>query len=468
MDFVSFSLTVHPTYAFPLPTGFGASRLAAVLCCSKNGGDCGGLFGASGGSNAFQLCEKAMQSLKHRGEREICIATGGEGVLTRTLKRKLNDEDQPKGYEDQPKGSVGIASCSNQMSDVAKPVLSEDASVAVAFVGKILNYSKLKKSLPHEKMIGDSSESELVLHLLRSSSSSVLLETRVLRMCEAIQGEYCLLMIADGWLIAARSPRGMFPLVKGKSSSDTTIFGTEASCVDSLGYCDREMFPGEILMVKNGVQKSFNMIRKFCAKHCLMEQIYLCGQETKEVFNRSVDRFRILIASRLVLKGDEEPDVILVASDASIKIAGAYSVATGIRFGGRVFAFHTQFLNKVEMSKKIAKHRKEGNFHPRGLFSGQRILLFDDGGVVSKCSETILESLRSYTCATEVHLKLICPEIRSACPYGVNLKAMGYKEETEAYVKQYDSCSRIYAGDLKTFILKKEADQYCLQCMQEQ
>lgn len=56
-------------------------------------------------------------------------------MLTRTVNRKLKDE------RSQPKGSVGIASCSNQTSDVAKPVLSEDASVAVAFVGKILNYS---------------------------------------------------------------------------------------------------------------------------------------------------------------------------------------------------------------------------------------------------------------------------------------------------------------------------------------
>lgn len=41
MAFVSSSLTAHPTYAFPFATGFGASRLATVLCCSNNGGEYG-------------------------------------------------------------------------------------------------------------------------------------------------------------------------------------------------------------------------------------------------------------------------------------------------------------------------------------------------------------------------------------------------------------------------------------------
>lgn len=44
-----------------------------------------------------------------------------------------------------------------------------------------------------------------------------------------------------------------------------------------------------------------------------------------------------------------------MASSASIKIACPYSVATGIRFGGKVFEFDTEFLSD---------DKKEDNFHP--------------------------------------------------------------------------------------------------------
>ena len=254
-----------------------------------------GVFGLYGSINASLHTYYGLHALQHRGQEACGIVTKsineknhsifnihkGEGLVTEVF-------PDSKIFSKVLPGSSAIGhnrystTGSSQSRKNIQPFLVNYrlGNLAVAHNGNLTNAKKLREELVNEGAIFQTtSDTEVILHLIARSK----LDDQVEQIKEAltkVEGAYCLTILTDEKLIAARDPYGFRPLSIGKLNN-AYVIASETCAFDILqAKFVREVDPCEIVIVDDEVFETGEIKSEringnvYPKKHCVFEYIY--------------------------------------------------------------------------------------------------------------------------------------------------------------------------------------------------
>ena len=242
--------------------------------------------------------------------------------------------------------------------------------------------------------------------------------------CQALRdlrGAYSLIVMSPQKLIAARDPWGFRPLCMGRRG-DAVVFASETCALSAVGAAfERELDPGEIVVVENGGVRSIRENCENASSHmCIFEYIYfarpdsvICGQSVHEA-RRNAGRF-------LAREYPIAADVVIGVPDSGLDAAMGYAEESGIPYGtGLVKNRYVgrTFITPGQQSREQAVRIKLGAL--RSCVQGRRVVMIDDSIVRGTTSRQIVSLLREAG-AAEVHMRSSAPPFVSPCYFGTDI-----------------------------------------------
>ena len=117
-------------------------------------------------------------------------------------------------------------------------------------------------------------------------------------MMESARGAYSLVLLGRDEMVAVRDPYGFRPLVVGNLKG-ATVVASETTALSLIGATyEREVEPGEILVVTRGGRESHFPVRAPRLAQCVFEHIYFARPDSI-VFGRQVYEVRSLFGRQL-------------------------------------------------------------------------------------------------------------------------------------------------------------------------
>ncbi len=184
---------------------------------------------------------------------------------------------------------------------------------------------------------------------------------------------------------------------------------------------ERELDPGEIVVVENGGVRSIRENCENASSHmCIFEYIYfarpdsvICGQSVHEA-RRNAGRF-------LAREYPVAADVVIGVPDSGLDAAMGYAEESGIPYGtGLVKNRYVgrTFITPGQQSREQAVRIKLGAL--RSCVQGRRVVMIDDSIVRGTTSRQIVSLLREAG-AAEVHMRSSAPPFVSPCYFGTDI-----------------------------------------------
>ena len=285
-----------------------------------------------------------------------------------------------------------------------------------------------------------------------------------------IYGAVSFIAIYGNYLIAARDPWGMKPLVMGRTPDGGTAFASETTALYAIGakYV-RDVAPGKIVFVKleqNAVPESINIRQNESYNFCAFENIYT-ARPNAFINGRHTGEFREELGARIAAKFDRPVDIVVPVPDSGIPAATGFARAFGKplvpaisrNHYGRSFTENTQESRTLQTILKLL-----GDPY---LLKGKNIALVDDSIVRGTVMKNLVGRLK---CAGTGHIHIVssCPEIRHPCFYGCNTRT--YDELISAKLDT-DNLTRYLGADSVTFLSLADLNSafagqgFCNACM---
>lgn len=185
------------------------------------------------------------------------------------------------------------------------------------------------------------------------------------------------------------------------------------------GTFERDILPGEIVVVDSNGEQSYMFEHKEKESHCIFEQVYFARNDaTLDDINAYM--FRRSCGKRLWAEAPCDVDLVIPVPDSGYPSAIGYSRASGIpfaeglvknRYMGRTFIKPTQ--EEREMAVKL-------KLNPLShVVKGKRIVLIDDSIVRGTTSRNLIQNLRNAG-AKEIHMRITAPPVKYSCYYGID------------------------------------------------
>ncbi|KAK9082602.1 hypothetical protein Scep_029073 [Stephania cephalantha] len=433
-------LSSHPTTATPLKlsTTTTTTKSPFALSCKPNSDpfdisssdkpreECG-VVGIFGDPEASRLCYLALHALQHRGQEGAGIVAVHDNVLKSITGVGLVSDVFNQSKLDQLPGSSAIghvrySTAGSSMLKNVQPFVAgyRFGSVAVAHNGNLINYTSLRASLEDTGSIfNTTSDTEVVLHLIAISKARPFF-LRIVDACEQLQGAYSMVFLTEDKLVAVRDPHGFRPLVMGRRSNGSIVFASETCALDLIeATYEREVNPGEVLVVDKDGVKSMCLLPHFERKACIFEHIYF-AQPNSVVFGRSVYQSRRNYGEILATKAPVDCDVVIAVPDSGMVAALGYAAKAGVPFEQGLIRSHYVGRTFIEPSQKIRDFGVKLKLAPvRAVLEGKRVVVVDDSIVRGTTSSKIVRLLKEAG-AKEVHMRIASPPIIGSCYYGVD------------------------------------------------
>ena len=295
--------------------------------------------------------------------------------------------------------------------------------MALAHNGNLVNSAELREQLEMEGSIFHStSDTEVISYIItKERINSPSIEEALNRAMNKIKGAYSLVVMSPSKLIAARDENGFRPLCYGVTDDGTYIIASESCALDSVGASFiRDVKPGEIVVFdKDGIHSITDHCNKVKPTMCIFEYIYFARPDSV-MEGKSVHMARIKAGACLAMEHPVEADVVVGVPDSGLPSAMGYALESGIpycngivknRYVGRTFIQPTDEMRQLGIRLKL-------NPLP-SVISGQRLVVIDDSIVRGNTSKKLVDMLRSAG-AKEVHLRIVSPETRWPCFYGID------------------------------------------------
>lgn len=435
-----------------------------------------GVVGIYGDSEASRLCYLALHALQHRGQEGAGIVSVNDKVLQSVTGVGLVSDvfsesklDQLPG--DSAIGHVRYSTAGASMLKNVQPFVAgyRFGSVGVAHNGNLVNYQALRAKLEDNGSIfNTSSDTEVVLHLIAISKHRPFI-MRIVDACEQLEGAYSMVFVTKDKLVAVRDPHGFRPLVMGRRSNGAIVFASETCALDLIeATYEREVFPGEVVVVdKEGVQ-SLCLMAHPQAKQCIFEHIYF-ALPNSVVFGRSVYESRRAFGEILATEAPVDCDVVIAVPDSGVVAALGYAAKAGVPFQQGLIRSHYVGRTFIEPSQKIRDFGVKLKLSPvRAVLEGKRVVVVDDSIVRGTTSSKIVRLLKEAG-AKEVHMRIASPPIIASCYYGVDTPSSEELisnrmsvEEIRTFIGS-DSLAFLPIGSLKKE-LGGESPNYCYAC----
>ncbi len=391
-----------------------------------------GVFGVyAPNDDVARLTCFGLQALQHRGQESAGIAVGdGETVLAFKdlgLVTQVFDGASLSAL----KGHVAIGHVRYSTSggveswEAAQPHISaiDEVLIALAHNGTLVNTNSLRAQLvDYGVTLRAGTDSEAAAKIIGEVTSSThSLRDGIRKAMKMMRGAYAMVLSSPDSLYAFRDPNGIRPLVLGKLPDNRGwVVSSETCGLDIVGaeYV-REVAPGEIIRINSEGISSQIAVEPERRASCLFEYVYFARPDSV-MDGISVYQSRRSMGRILAQEAPVEADLVLGVPDSGLPSAMGYAIESGIpysdgivknRYVGRTFIEPTNEMRQMGIRVKL---------NPlSSVISGKRLIVIDDSVVRGNTSKKLVDMLKSAG-AKEVHLRIVSPEVRWPCFYGID------------------------------------------------
>ncbi len=397
-----------------------------------------GVFGIFGHDSAAAHAALGLHALQHRGQEGAGIVSfdGKQFNAERSLGLvgdHFNDQKiiaQLRGRS--AIGHVRYATTGGTTLRNVQPLFAEFdfGGLAIAHNGNLTNAGALKRELVSRGCIFQSTtDTEAIIHLIataREPRAMVPPATAspgvVLRIIEALKqliGTYSLVAMTQNFMLGARDPYGVRPLVLGELDG-ALMLASETCALDILGAkFVRDIAPGEIVIIDESGLKSLKPFLPVSSKFCVFEYVYFARPDSI-VEGTNVYETRQRIGAELAREAPADADMVVPVPDSGVPAALGYAQAAGLPFELGIIRNHYVGRTFIEPAAQIrhlgVKLKHNAN---RATITGKRVILVDDSIVRGTTSVKIVDMVRNAG-AKEVHMRVASPPTTNSCFYGVD------------------------------------------------
>lgn len=458
-----------------------------------------GVYGICGSSDAAAHTVLGLHALQHRGQEAagiISCETSSDRSLSSLHHHhafgKVGDIFSKKEIVDKLKGSSAIGhnrySTTGASKNIAniQPLIAELSfgAISLAHNGNLTNAAIIRKKLVNEGSIFRTTmDTEVVIHLMAKSGKNNIYDALVSALSQ-IEGGYAFVVLNKDYLIGARDPNGIRPLMLGKVG-DAYILASETCAFDIVGgkYI-RDIAPGEIVVIdKKQVHqgKNFEDSVKFSlpfpkkdSKFCIFEYVYFSRPDC-QIDGQDVYEVRKKMGHELAKLAPIDADIVVPVPDSGVAAAIGYSEASGAKFELGIIRNHYVGRTFIEPTEQIrhlgVKLKHNAN---RAVIEGKKVVLIDDSIVRGTTSKKIVDMVRDAG-AKEVHMRIASPPTMDSCFFGVDTpsrdKLLASKMTTEEICNFINADSLAYLDNDSLYRAVGEAEgrnnnnpQYCDAC----
>ncbi len=391
-----------------------------------------GVVGVYGHAEAANLVYLGLYALQHRGQEGAgIVASNGEALIAH---RGLGHVAEILGADIirrlEGRSAIGHNRYSTQGQKTTlkntQPLVVEyrHGAMAVAHNGNLVNAETLRDRLERQGSIFQSTvDTEVIIHLIAGSREQTLLG-RVTEALGELQGAYSVLLLTEDRLIAARDPHGFRPLVLGRLRGGVVV-ASETCALDLLeATYEREVEPGEIVMVSERGLESQRPFRSMPARRCVFEYVYFARPDSK-VYGRNVYGVRRELGRRLARETHVPADLVIPVPDSGVPAAIGYADEAGLPFEMGLIRNHYVGRTFIEPQDSIRHFGVKVKLNAqRAVLDGRRVIVVDDSIVRGTTSRKIVEMLRAAG-AREVHMRVSSPPTTNPCFYGIDTPTRG-------------------------------------------
>ncbi len=391
-----------------------------------------GVFGIfAPGEDVARMTCFGLQALQHRGQESAGIAVGDGTTILASKDLGLVTQAFNESALAALKGNLAIGHVRYSTSgcvaswEAAQPHISaiDEVLIALAHNGTLVNTNSLKAQLVdygvHLRAGTDSEAAAKIIGEVTSSTHS--LRDGIRKAMKMIKGAYAMVLASPDSLYAFRDPHGIRPLVIGQLPDNRGwVVSSETCGLDIVGaQYVREVAPGEIIRVNEEGLLSEVGVAPAQRASCIFEYVYFARPDSV-IDGQSVYVSRREMGRILAREAPVEADLVVGVPDSGLPSAMGYSLESGIpysngivknRYVGRTFIEPTNEMRQMGIRVKL-------NPLP-AVISGQRLVVIDDSIVRGNTSRKLVDMLRDAG-ATEVHLRIVSPEVRWPCFYGID------------------------------------------------
>ncbi len=459
-----------------------------------------GIFGIQGIENPAIYTYYGLHALQHRGQEAAGIVSSSENNgkpvfnIHKGIGLVADVFNKPEILSEELTGKAAIGH--NRYSTTGASASKKNiqpfvvnyrmGNLAVAHNGNLTNAKLLRKSLVEDGAIFQTtSDTEVILHLIARSRKEKQ-EEQILDALRQIEGAYCLVLLTDNKLFAARDPHGFRPLSIGRLNG-SFIVASETCAFDVNGaeYI-RDVEPGEMIEIAEHTESadqivSYKISGKTDIKHCVFEFIYFSRPDSR-IFGTNVDKIRrklgkVLANHHPVADPDGEKVIVISVPDSSNTAAIGYQnqlEKMGIRSKLEIGLIRSHYIGRTfilpEQTKREVGVRVKFNT-VKGVLEGRTVILIDDSIVRGTTSKQLVKLIREAN-PKSVHLRISSPPILNPCFYGMDFpskeelvanKFNGNVEEIKNYL-EVDSLEYLTIDEMLEAMVDHEPEHFCTAC----
>jgi len=461
-----------------------------------------GIFGIYGSPSASFNAYYGLHALQHRGQEASGIVSAEQtengrvkfniyknlGLVSEVFDDKILQENLP-GFAAIGHNRYSTTGASESLKNIQPFMVNyRMGHLAVAHNGNLTNAQLLREELVNDGAIFQTtSDTEVILHLIARSR----LDNQVDQVREAlmkIEGAYCLVILTDDKLIAARDPYGFRPLSLG-SLNGSFIIASE-TCAFDINQAEyiRDVNPGEMVVIDREVLgnkevRSYNIgsYKPVNKKQCIFEYIYFSRPDSK-IFGHSVDKIRrklgkVLAKKHPVVDKDGEKVIVISVPDSSNTAALGYTnqlEKEGIKAKFEIGLIRSHYIGRTFILP--GQHKRELGVRikfniVRGVLENKTVVMVDDSIVRGTTSKQLINLIKEAN-PKAIHIRISSPPITHPCYYGMDFpskdelianKFDGDIEKIRQYL-EVDSLEYLTTDELLEAMVDQDPNDFCTAC----
>jgi len=385
-----------------------------------------GLFGIWNHAEAANVTYLGLYALQHRGQESAGIAaTDGASFHTEKAMGWVADVFSPERLRRLPGhraiGHVRYSTAGASRLRNAQPITANTARgpIAITHNGNLTNAEALRRDMERDGAIFQStSDTEVILHLLARAPVGSLAE-QLPHALRQVEGAYSLMILTPDAMYAVRDPHGFRPLGLGRLG-DSWVVASETCALDLIeARYEREVEPGEILMISDAGLQSFRPFPPAERLQCVFEYVYFARPDSV-LWGRNVHTVRKALGRELAREHPVEADVVIPVPDSGSSAALGFAEQSGIRYEMGLIRNHYVGRTFIEPKQGIRHFGVKVKLNPMPeMLEGRRVVVVDDSIVRGTTSRKIVRMIRGAG-AREVHMRISSPPIQWPCYYGID------------------------------------------------
>ncbi len=440
-----------------------------------------GVFGIYGHSDAAAHVALGLHALQHRGQEAAGIVSyDGTQFYSHRAQGLVGDNFNSAHIIEKLGGHCAIghnrySTTGETLLRNVQPLFAEYnfGGMAIAHNGNLTNAITMRNRLKERGCLFQStSDTETIIQLVAVSEASTA-QARLIDALQLVEGAYSLVALTEKWMIGARDPSGVRPLVLGKIG-DAHILASESCALDILGAdVVRDVKPGEIVIINEHGVNSLFPFTPTPSRFCIFEYVYFARPDSI-LGGRNVYEARKCIGEELAREEPVKSDIVVPVPDSGVPAAIGYAQESGLPFELGIIRNHyigRTFIEPTDSVRHLGvKLKHNANDY---MLKDKIVVLVDDSIVRGTTSKKIVAMVREAG-AKEVHMRIASPPTTHSCFYGVDtpsrekLLAARHSVQEMAEFIGVDSLAFISVDGLYRAVGEEarngETPQYCDAC----